>query len=257
MKKANARGEIMKLFFDTETTATPEKSAEGDRIMIQVAGVLQKNDYDFINFETLCKPPVQEISVSAMAMHNITPEDIELEYDFHDTYVYNTFSKIPSDVCVIAHNAKFDIEVLKREGIDLSSHPVIDTLKVARFLNDRQGLPWESCSLQYLKYFFRLDREIEDLKKRLNVKKKLTAHDALSDVLDLMLLFDKFKTEFNASEKDMIELTKNPILLKYMPSGKDKGHELKEMPFNQLEWHSQNSYDENVRYTCSKILGYI
>ena len=238
------------LYLDTETTQFNDKVAAAARIMIQFAAIAVDTEQGITPYTTYCRPPKEQITPQAMATHGIVPEDIEDKPTFDKTEVYTPIKQMIEDgYIVVAHNSKFDIDVLRREGINFNQTPTIDTLKVARFLNDRQALKWESCSLQYLKYYYRLDKEPFPL--QIEVK----AHDAMSDVVDLMKLTQLFKKEFGASYDDMVKLTEMDLYLTYMPSGRHKGTKIVDLNENQLKWYMENDFNADVRYTCAKILG--
>src|SRR3989338_10471414 len=79
---------------------------------------------------------------------------------------------------VVAHNAPFDLMIIKKEGITPANF--ICTLRVARHLDKENKI--EQYKLQYLRYY--LDIEID-----------ATAHDALGDVLVLEKLFERLKNK--------------------------------------------------------------
>src|SRR3989344_3897999 len=128
------------IFFDTETTGNTEKD-----FLCQIA---YKSGND--SFVGLYKPPIK-VPPEASAVHH--------------------FSKIKEflenkNAVVVAHNAPFDLIIIKKEGIV----PVnfICTLRLARYLDPDEKI--EKYNLQYLRYL--LDIEID-----------ATAHDAFGDVL--------------------------------------------------------------------------
>ena len=85
---------------------------------------------------------------------------------------------------------------MRKEGIEPSNS--IDTLKLVRHFDP--GMVMSRHNLQYLRYFLKLDELIDT---------EIRAHDALSDVIILELLFDrlyaKAKQQFDLeSEEDII-----------------------------------------------------
>jgi len=111
------------------------------------------------------------------------------------------------DSVVIAHNAPFDLMIIKKE--EIIPNKFICTLRVAREL-DKEG-KIEKYNLQYLRYLLDLDVEA-------------TAHDALGDVLVLEKLFARLLkklietenlNEAEAIEK-MIEISSHPSLGKHL-----------------------------------------
>lgn len=147
------------LFFDTETTDVQSKD------IIQLAFITS----DGKEFNEYFKPE-QEISFGAMAVHHITPEFLEDKPTFkskmmQDSSSMTLFSEVPlkdylnglaKEYIWVAHNAEFDMDVLKKKGVDIPKY--ICTLKIARnMLSEDDGKrDLESYSLQYLRYYLGL-----------------------------------------------------------------------------------------------------
>jgi exodeoxyribonuclease X len=174
------------------------------------------------------KPPVP-ISFGAMSTHHITEEMVSDKPAFQDSAPQQKLLEMLSDAVVVAHNATFDLQVLKNEGVDV---PVfIDTLRVARHL-----LESEQYKLQYLRYSLGL-----------NVV-GANAHDALGDILVLEALFKHLhkivKEKYSLAADDdviekMIALTLTPALLTTINFGKYKGKTFKEISLldkSYLQW---------------------
>lgn len=200
------------LFLDTETTGL-EKT---DRIC-QLAYLLRRPDAkDFDNPELRYFRPPVPISFEAMAVHHITNEMVEHEEAFDGSETKKLLSEL-NDSVLVAHNARFDVEMLAREAVHF---PVwIDTLRVARHLLDSP-----SHQLQYLRY-------------SLDLKVIGTAHDAQGDVNVLVALFDHLLSivlrESNISHQEaidkMVTLTNLPVLLKRFTFGKHEGKTFEEV----------------------------
>lgn len=191
------------IILDTETT-----DKDPDNRLVQLA-------YKNLNTGEIVaeyfKPPVP-ITFGAMAVHHITNEMVENKSLFSESEHYKKITEILPENILVAHNAPFDIQVLKNEGIEIGRN--IDTLRIARHL-----LNSEQYSLQYLRYSLGLNIEG-------------TAHDALGDVLVLESLFNYLKEEtkkqFKLSEEEeiihkLLELNDMPVLLETMIFGKHKG----------------------------------
>ena len=126
---------------------------------------------------------------------------------------------------LVAHNAKFDVDMLEKEGI----HPkrIICTLKLARHMDPNGVIP--RYSLQYLRYF-------------LGIKIKATTHDALGDILVLEKLFERLFAKMSedigpgAVENKMMDISSKPVLLTRMYFGKHKGAFFKDIPQDYLRW---------------------
>ena len=246
----------MRVFFDTETSHLPEAVSDDKSILIQLAYVAQKDNKMKLVFDLMLPEDFNGIDPEQMAVHHLTPEMIETRSYVHCTPAFLTFQKMISvpETILIAHNIKFDEDVLRREGVELSNTPKIDTLKIVKFFNDKTGMKWKSLKLDYLVYYYRLDKYIESMFEKLNCKPTHQNHDATYDTVKLMLVFEKLKSLLQASDEQLIELTKNPIFLTHVPFGHNKGKKFVDLPFNQLRWQADNSFDEDVRFTCKKLL---
>jgi len=145
---------------------------------------------------------------------------------------------------LVAHNAKFDVDMLIKEDI----HPkkVICSLKLARSLDPEGKIP--RYSLQYLRYF-------------LGIQIEATAHDALGDILVLEELFERLFLRMSkdigpaAVEDKMIKISSKPVLLSRMFFGKHKGERFRDIPQDYLKWLSgTDDLDEDMRYTVQQYL---
>ncbi|OGI70948.1 hypothetical protein A3B84_02305 [Candidatus Nomurabacteria bacterium RIFCSPHIGHO2_02_FULL_35_13] len=233
------------IFFDTETTGNTEKD-----FLCQIA---YKTDSE--NFVGLYKPPIK-VPAEASAVHHITNKILEDKPAFKES---NDFLKIKElfenkDSVVVAHNAPFDLMIIKKEGIV----PVnfICTLRLARYLDPDEKI--EKYNLQYLRYF--LDIEID-----------ATAHDALGDVLVLEKLYGRLKKKIIEQEnineieavKKMIEISSHPSLFKSIKFGKYNGKKIDEIikvDRGYLEWLlaqkiESDQIDEDWIYTLKHYLG--
>lgn len=199
------------IFFDTETTGNTEKD-----FLVQIA--YKSKDESFVG---LYKPEIK-IPPEASAVHHITNKMVADKPTFKESTDQMFIKKLfeDKDSIVIAHNAPFDIAIIKKEDI----FPVnfICTLRVIRYLDKEEKI--ERYNLQYLRYF--LDIEVE-----------AKAHDAMGDVLVLEKLFERLKTkimkENNINEdetiKKMIEISSHPSLLHTFKFGKHNGKKIEEV----------------------------
>jgi exodeoxyribonuclease X len=145
---------------------------------------------------------------------------------------------------LVAHNAQFDMGMLKKEKI--TSQKYICTLKLARYFDKDGVIP--QFNLQYLRYYSGLNVEA-------------TAHDALGDIMVLEALFQKIHAkaveEFGDEATDkMVEISKNPVLIQVMPFGKHKGQKMDKVPRDYLEWLLTTDLDEDLEYTVGHYLGF-
>ncbi len=235
------------IFLDTETTGMgPE-----DRVC-QVA-------YSFSGeeCESLFKPPVP-ITIDAMVVTHITNKMVAECESFVTSAMHKNLESIFSaDNIVVAHNAPFDIEMLKREGLSIKQS--IDTFKIAHHLDVKNIVPRKS--LQYLRYYYDLD--VDDA----------LAHSALGDVRVLEKLFDRFFEEMQATIGDeekvlqeMIEISSRPILFDTFTFGKYIGRKVIEVSVEDASYigwmlnqkiltrENGGENDENWIYTLDHYL---
>jgi len=127
---------------------------------------------------------------------------------------------------MIPHGAAFDMDMLKKEGIEQKS--VICILKLARHFDKEGVIP--KYSLQYLRYYLKLNVDA-------------VPHTALGDILILEALFNRINTKArekfgNDAVSRMIEVSKNPVLYRKMPFGNHKGLKMEEVRLDYLQWLS-------------------
>ena len=226
----------MFIFLDTETTG----NGPDDRLC-QIAFKPEDGP-------AVCElfNPGKPISIDAMAIHHITEKMVADKLPFKESDTYAKLQKLVSDInnVIVAHNAKFDMQMLDREGI--STQRVICTIKLARYLDKNGVIP--KYSLQYLRYFLGLEIEAK-------------AHDALGDILVLEGLFSRLNAKFKENGKlmdpvqEMIHISSNPVLIARMPYGKYKGVLFSEVPRDYLDWLSGTDLDEDMAFTVETHLG--
>src|SRR3990167_1658023 len=192
------------IFFDTETTGNETKD-----FLIQIAYKMGSE-----KFVGLYKPEIK-IPPEASAVHHITNKMVADKAAFSKSEDSQKIKKLFEDKnsVVVAHNAPFDLMIIKKEDIEPKNF--ICTLRLARFLDHEDKI--EQYKLQYLRYYLDLDVEA-------------TAHDALGDVLVLEKLFERLKkkileqdgvNEAEAIEK-MIEISSHPSIFTKLNFGKYK-----------------------------------
>jgi exodeoxyribonuclease X len=247
------------IFFDTETTGNTEND-----FLCQLA-------YKTGNeaFSNLYKPEIK-IPPEASAIHHLTNKMMEDKSSFKSSPEFKKIKELfeNKDTVVVAHNAQFDILMLKKENIEPKNF--ICTLRLARHLDPEGKLG--KYNLQYLRYLLELEVEAQ-------------AHDALGDVLVLEKLYDRLKkkvmaksnevgspdtsnevfreelSEAEAIEK-MIEISSHPSLFKYINFGKYNGKELQKIAQvdpGYLEWLlaqklESDQIDEDWIYTLKYYL---
>lgn len=161
------------LFLDVEATGTEDE----DRL-IQVAYRHKGQDCN-----ELFKPP-RPIKLPAMAVHHVTEQMLEGKPTFKESPTKAELFRISeTDAIFVAHNAKYDLTMLAKEGVKFLRH--ICTLKIARYIDD--GNKFENHQLQYLRYFYGVDVEA-------------VAHDAFGDIVVLEAVFLKLYVDFVIKE---------------------------------------------------------
>ena len=180
-----------------------------------------------------------------MSIHHITNRMVQGKPSFRGS---ETHTKLQNLVAagknvIVAHNARFDVDMLNKEGI--FPPRVICTFKLARYLDKNGVIP--KYNLQYLRYF--LDLEIE-----------ATPHNALGDILVLEGVFGRINAKFQGIPEledpveEMIRISSSPIMIPRMPFGKHKGLLFSEVPQDYLEWLLTTELDEDMEYTVKKHL---
>ena len=219
------------IFLDTETTGIGPR----DRLC-QIAF-----KYNNEESEALFKPPVP-IQIDAMSVSHITNKMVVDKEAFIGSEMHKKLTSIFSEGNIlVAHNAQFDVDMLKKENIEVKN--IIDTLKIIQHL-DRDGeIP--KYNLQYLRYF--LDLNVENV----------IAHDALGDVKVLEKLFEhlfqKMIVELNNEQAvidEMIKISSQPILMKKFPFGKYNGAKVSDIAKSDpgyLRWFLGKKIEERDR----------
>ncbi len=225
----------MFIFLDTETTG---KEAE-DRLC-QLA------------YKTETGTPVNElfnpgrpISVEAMSINHITNEMVKDKPSFKGTETWQELQELlrSENNILVAHNAQFDVEMLKKE--DIAPQKFICTLKLARYLDKDGVIPL--FNLQYLRYYLGLNVEAQP-------------HSAIGDIMVLEALFQRIHAkavdEFgDETTEKMVEISKSPVLIRRMPFGKHKGQKMDKVPRDYLEWLLTTDLDEDLEYSVKHYQG--
>lgn len=225
----------MYIFLDTETTGTgPE-----DRLC-QIAFKTEEG----LLVDELFNPG-RPIAIEAMAVHHITNEMVQDKPPFKGSPACENLKSLLNidRGIVVAHNAKFDVDMLEREGI--RADRAICTYKLSRYLDKEGTIP--QYNLQYLRYYLKLDIEA-------------VPHSALGDILVLEGLFRRIRARFDpAGEEDaaaqMLKISNEPVLIARMPFGKHKGRLMDQVPKDYLEWLQKTDIDEDLAYTVNHHLG--
>jgi len=232
------------IFFDTETTGNTDKD-----FLIQIA---YKSDEE--TFTGLYKPE-NKIPPEASAVHHITNKMVADKASFKDSGDLEKIKNLFEDknTVVIAHNAPFDLIMIKKENIVPANF--ICTLRVVRFLDKQEKI--EKYNLQYLRYL-------------LEIEVDATAHDALGDVMVLEKLFERLKKKImdeddvdeNGAIEKMIEISSHPSLLHTFKFGKHNGKRIEDViktDRGYLQWLLEqklngDGIDEDWIYTLKHYL---
>lgn len=193
------------LFFDTETTGNTK-----DDFICQLA--YMQNGKEFSEFY---RPPVP-IPPEASAVHHITNKMVAGKRPFKESTDYPVLKSLfeSNEVIPVAHNAKFDLAMLAKEGI--VPPRTICTLRVARHLDRDNKIP--RYNLQFLRYYLELEVDAE-------------AHNALGDVKVLVALFERLYAKMLETSggdtdmvlKNMLEISARPSLIPLFTFGKYQG----------------------------------
>lgn len=205
------------IFLDTETTGM----GPGDRVC-QVAYAFAGEES-----ESLFLPPLP-ITIDAMAVAHITNKMVADREPFAGSEMHAELGALfAAGNILVAHNAPFDAEMLKREGLAIGQS--IDTFKLAHHLDTGHVVPRHS--LQYLRYYYDLD--VDDA----------PAHSALGDVRVLRKLFERFYREMQATLGDeeavlqaMLEISARPILFDTFNFGKYAGRKVSEVAAEDADY---------------------
>ncbi|MDH5442323.1 MAG: exonuclease domain-containing protein [Candidatus Nomurabacteria bacterium] len=240
-------------FLDTETTGTENKDRL-TQVAYSYAPVSKAN-----STVELFKPPVP-ITVASMAVTHITNKMVADKEPFQSSSIYDALKTEleKPETIMVAHNARFDIDMLEREGLSVPRH--IDTLRVARYL-DPQG-KIESYRLQNLRYLLDLDADITET---------VQAHDAFGDIVVLEKLFDrlfaKMQKQMDGADEtavldEMMAISLRPSLIHSFNFGKHMGKTIADVAGEDrgyLEWllkqKKENPTDEeDWIFTLEKYL---
>lgn len=236
------------IFFDTETTGNTEKD-----FLVQIAYKSTDKNGDE-NFVGLYKPEIK-IPPEASAIHHITNKMVVDKPTFRESTDQPIIKKLfeNANSIVVAHNAPFDLMIIKKEGIE--SKNFICTLRLARYLDPEGKI--DKYNLQYLRYLLDIDVEAN-------------AHDAMGDVLVLEKLFERLKNKITKEEnlkeneaiEKMIEISSHPSLLLSFNFGKHSGKKIEDVlktDRGYLEWLlkqkiESDQIDEDWIYTLKHYL---
>lgn len=218
---------------DCETTGL---DLEKDQI-IEVAMVRFDFDQILESYETLIDPEML-IPEASMAIHHITDAMVKDKPKIGEI-LPKVFEFLGKNI-LVGHGIQTDITFLsnaaKRLSIPskLSSHPYVDTLRLARLYGESP-----TNSLEMLRRHFNIADE--------------GAHRAMNDVVVNVEVFKYLARHFKTTEQ-MLERLKSPILLKTMPLGKYKGRPFSDISFEYLRWAVHQKFDQDLLFSIKMEL---
>ncbi len=207
------------VFFDTETTGNTTED-----VLCQVAYVKVPKDKLDSSFDIFCElyNPGKKIPPEASAVHHISNKMVSEKPSFKESSDYKEIKSIFEDKenIPVAHNAKFDVGMFLKEGIEIKNP--ICTLRLVRNLDENNSIP--RYNLQFLRYYLDMDIDAQ-------------AHDAKGDVMVLQNLFKRLFKKFvekNGGDEEkaieeMIEVSSHPSLLHTIPFGKYAGKKISDI----------------------------
>ena len=212
------------IFFDTETTGNGPKD-----YLCQLA--VKERGVATPIVDALYKSPVP-IPFECSAIHHISNKMVANRPAFKDAPEYAELKALFEDenTLCIAHNAAFDVQILKNDDINVKNF--LCTFKVIRELDSEGRFPMHK--LQYLRYA--LDMELD-----------VAAHEAFADVLVLEQLFEFELKEgmkaWNCDEatalQKMMTISTEPLAIKTINFGKYNGKtiaEVSSIDIGYLSW---------------------
>ena len=210
---------------------------------------------NFEVYEELCNPQMP-ISQGASECHGITDEMVLNKNTFVDSSLYQMLKNLNNeDNCLVAHNAPFDIEMLRRDGL-VWNGKVLDTLNVTRKLYNKNS-KIESFALQNLRESLSLKKYENEMIKQCNGT--IRAHDALGDVISLFALVKFLIENFSCSLEKLIELSNDDEYeLTFLPFGKYRGKSFDEVAQENpdyLQWiYKKSNFDKSIIYSAQLAL---
>lgn len=227
--------------------------------------------------DCLGKPPI-DISISCSEITNMVQSELEKltikeDGSFITIQETNEFKELKDlventnkdELYIVGHNIPFDVDVLKREGLDLSKCKLIDTLQLSK----RFDKDLEFNRLHYLLYgkenIYNIVQTITSNDKIVDIAKvkPLTPHNSLYDVCITNTLLQEYKSlvlemdgvdEKNVCEK-LYELSNTPFEIDVVPFGFNKGKQISELDTSSILWFMKQDITEiNFKYTLEKEL---
>ena len=189
------------VFVDVETANAHNNTICSIGLIIVNKDNSIKEVYSLIN-------PKSEFSDFNISIHHIKPSDVVSSPTF-DEFWKNIKNEIDNDAIFVAHNAKFDLNViikdLNRYFVEFAYNDYFDTMELAR------------------KYLYNFNTEKGDLKLDTLCRKfsiSLNHHNALEDVKACKSLFDIFGQKYNINlDGELLVLNEDNGFIGHYQSG--------------------------------------
>ena len=232
----------MLIFLDLETTGL-EKEDKVCSLAIIYEDI--KSKYEIVN-------EGKKITPSASSVNHITNEILQGKSSLVEGEIVK-FLTLHNNVAttIVGHNVSKAMQKLAEVGF-IFKGGLIDTQRVTKHLIQE----CESYSLQFLRYELKLYKDEESEIQKLNTSEILYAHHALSDALNVKLLYVYLLD--TATQEKMYELSFTNVLIEKFEFGKYKGRYIEEIYENDrgyLEWMMSNmNLDDDLQYSISYYL---
>lgn len=236
----------MLIFLDLQTTGLQIDDKIVSIGLIAVDGDKITTKYDLLN-------EGKKISSEISSINHITNEMLKDKPNVQDSEIYKFLKEQNNETnTLIAHNVKFDLQMLSASGIQWLGN-IVDTLRVTKHLIPE----CERFSLQFLRYELKLYTKEKNMAVECGINTNITAHNSLADSLVIKLLY-KYLLE-NSSLEQMMELSFKNVLMQKLDFGKYEGKYIEDIVINDvgyLQWMLANvlDLDEDLRYSINYYL---
>lgn len=169
--------------------------------------------------------PECHITVGASEVHDITDEMVVNKRPFHQLEVaMDLVHEVNKCSVLVGHNLMYDlIGLTNSSGTDFTKVDYVDTLKILHYLFGESGelnsKGFERYKLNYVRHFLKLPVDLD----------RGAAHSALSDVKITLALVNWLMAESGLTIKEMVEISKKPIIWSTFQFGKYKGKPLEDV----------------------------
>jgi len=218
------------LFLDTETTGVEET----DRLfeVAYIAGDLA--------VEALYTPAEnKKMPLMATSITDVTDEMLEGKPLFKDSLEYKELELLLQTHILVAHNAKFDVDMLEKEGLKVPQY--IDTLKLAHRLPEAESI--ETFKLNYLRHYYKIPNSGGAL------------HRALTDTEYLRSVFEKLTGELKMTDEEMMTVTREMLIPIKIRFGMHAGKRWDELEKQYVIWiRDKSTMDQETKAVANYYL---